>query len=342
MYRQNKRYCSLYYYCLGLSSGETCLRMSNRVSEKRLLSQVKRPVNSRFCNVSSYTTELLEIRADDPKLHVLLIPGNPGVIAFYKDFLESLYEMLGGIASITAISHISHTKKDWESGKLFSLQEQIDHKVNFIKDQLSNSEVPVVLVGHSIGAYMAIETLRRCQEKVNYCIALYPFLMLNPESLWQSIIEKISASMILSMLISYTVALLGLLPRSVLRQVILTLNTRPLSDTAIEAACSQLVKYHILRNVLFLAMTEFKELSETPDWSFMRENQDKITFLFGHDDHWGPLKMFEEISKRVPGISLSIEREGHTHNFSCTEAGSVWVAQHVASLIRRNLQSSSQ
>jgi hypothetical protein len=30
----------------------------------------------------SYTTELLEIRADDPKIHVLFIPGNPGEFGF--------------------------------------------------------------------------------------------------------------------------------------------------------------------------------------------------------------------------------------------------------------------
>jgi hypothetical protein len=33
-----------------------------------------------------------------------------------------------------------------------------------------------------------------------------------------------------------------------------------------------------------------------PDWAFMRENHEKIAFLFGVDDHWGPLQMFEEVS----------------------------------------------
>jgi hypothetical protein len=46
-----------------------------------------------------------------------------------------------------------------------------------------------------------------------------------------------------------------------------------------------------------------------------------------------------QISKQVPGISLSIEREGHTHSFCCTEAGSEWVAHHVASLIKKKISS---
>ncbi|KAB5519673.1 hypothetical protein DKX38_023992 [Salix brachista] len=42
-------------------------------------------------------------------------------------------------------------------------------------------------------------------------------------------------------------------------------------------------------------------------------------------------------SKLVPDISLSAEREGHAHNFSCTGAGSVWVARHVASLVKSQI-----
>ncbi|THG12099.1 hypothetical protein TEA_027191 [Camellia sinensis var. sinensis] len=68
-----------------------------------LISQ-KTHANFRLCNVSSYTTNLLEIRAEDPSLHVLFIPGNPGVISFYTDFLENLYELLGGTASITGMT----------------------------------------------------------------------------------------------------------------------------------------------------------------------------------------------------------------------------------------------
>ncbi|KAL5739944.1 hypothetical protein ACOSQ2_029124 [Xanthoceras sorbifolium] len=305
-------------------------------------SKVKKAVNFRLCNVSSYTTELLEIQADNPTLHVLLIPGNPGVIAFYKDFLESLYELLGGSASITAIGHIAQTKKNWECGRLFSLQEQIDHKMDFIRQELPNNEVPVILVGHSIGSYISVEMLRRCSEKVIYCIGLYPFLVLNLQSVQQSIIGKIAASSIISAALSHIVASLGFLPSSALRFVVSKSLGSSWSAAAVEAACTHLPQYHVMRNILFMAMTEFIKLSETPDWAFMRGNQDKIAFLFGIDDHWGPLQMFEEIAKQAPDIALSIEREGHTHAFCCTQAGSLWVADYVTNLIKNKTSSSSQ
>ncbi|XP_008243471.2 PREDICTED: lipid droplet-associated hydrolase isoform X2 [Prunus mume] len=297
--------------------------------------QVKRRATLRLCNVSSYATEILEIRADDPTLHVVVIPGNPGVVLFYKEFLQSLYELLGGTASVTAVGHISQTKKSWEHGRLFSLQEQINHKMDVIKQELQNNEVPILLVGHSIGSYISVEMFKRSPEKVKYCIGLYPFLALNLQSRKQYIIGKIAESRILCVVLSFIVALLGLLPIRLLRLIVTTFLGKFWSATAVDAVCSHLVKYHTMRNVLFMAMTEFRKLSETPDWAFMRENQHKIAFLFGSDDHWGPLQMFEEISKQVPDAALSIEREGLTdHGFCCTEAGSLWVAEHVAKLIK--------
>ncbi|EEF32213.1 catalytic, putative [Ricinus communis] len=268
---------------------------------------IMKPVSFRLCNVSSYTTELLEIEADFPKLHVLFIPGNPGLGAW----------------------------------KVVLVQEQIDHKVDFITHELQNVEAPIILVGHSIGSYISIETLRRCGEKVIYCIALYPFLTLNPKSIWQPIIRTISESSVLSAAVSFSVALSRMLPKWALRLIVFKFIGKSCSATAVEAACSHLPQYHMIRNILYLTMTEFRELSKPPDWTFMMENKDKITFLFGDDDHWGPLQLFEEISKQVPEIALSIEREGHTHCFSCTEAGSEWVAGHVACLIKNQIPSTS-
>ncbi|KAL0708108.1 hypothetical protein Bca4012_074534 [Brassica carinata] len=284
--------------------------------------------------VSDLMTEIMEIQAEDPKFHVLFIPGNPGVVPFYKDFLESLYEFLDGNASITAIGQISQTTKDWEPGRLFSLQEQIDHKVGFIRQDMEGVKVPIILVAHSIGSYISLDILRKFSEKVVYCIGLYPFLTLNKQSTKQSLIGKLAASSVLSATASFLIASLRLLPVWAARRLVSNSLGASWSDTAVQATCTHLRQYHTMRNVLYMAMTEFRELAAEPDWDFMRENQSRLAFLFGIDDHWGPLQLFEEISKQAPGTSLSIEREGHTHAFCCTVAGSVWVAQHVATLIK--------
>ncbi|CAH8359924.1 unnamed protein product [Eruca vesicaria subsp. sativa] len=304
-------------------------------SEKELMNKAKTPVTSRLCRVSGLMTEIMEIKAEDPKFHVLFIPGNPGVVPFYKDFLESLYEFLHGNASITGMATlISSLFSDWESGRLFSLQDQIDHKVDYIRQKMEGAKVPIILVAHSIGSYISLDILRKFSEKVVYCVGLYPFLTLNKQSTKQLLIGKLAASSVLSATASFLIASLRLLPMWAARLLVSNSLGASWSDTAVQATCTHLRQYHTMRNVLYMAMTEFIELAAEPDWEFMREHQSKLAFLFGIDDHWGPLHLFEEISKQAPGTSLSIEREGHTHAFCCTVAGSVWVAQHVATLIK--------
>ncbi|WOG98267.1 hypothetical protein DCAR_0417608 [Daucus carota subsp. sativus] len=282
--------------------------------------------------------DLLEIYAKNPTLHVLFIPGNPGVISFYTDFLESLYELLGGTASITGKRlTIAQTKRNLERGRLYSLEEQIEHKLDFIKQELNNIEVPIVLIAHSIGCYISIELLRRSSAKVIYCIELYPFLEINKRSSQQSVIRKVAASPFLCATLSSIVALLGLLPANVTRYLVRNSVGKSWSSTAVDALCDNLLQYNVMQNVFFMARTEFIKLLEPPDWAFLRDKRNQIAFLFGDDDHWGPLEMSEEIAKQVPNAHLVIEREGHTHAFSCTEKGSVWVAQHVARLIKKQI-----
>lgn len=333
---------------LRIAASRSSRVMSNPVYEvghfdgSTSLIEGRKGASLRLCSISSFTTEVLEMRSEDPSLHILFIPGNPGAVSFYKEFVEEVFELLEGNASVTAIGHISHTMKNWEHGSLFSLHDQIIHKMDFIKQELSSKAVPIILVGHSIGSYISLEIFKRLPQQVKYAIGLYPFLTMNTNSLVQSWLVKITRSRILCGVVSSSIAFLGLLPLSASRVLVKKLIGQSWSTTAVEAACSHLLRYHSMQNILYMAMTEFKMLSGEPDWTFLREKQDQIAFLFGIDDHWGPLTLFEEISKQAPDVSLLIEREGHTHAFSCTVAGSIWVANFVASLIKHQIRSWSE
>ncbi|XP_051149611.1 uncharacterized protein LOC127264199 [Andrographis paniculata] len=315
-------------------------------SEKLGLIQTRKQAIFRLANVSGFKTELLEISCHNPALHIVFVPGNPGVVSFYADFLDWLFEFLGGTASITAVGHISHSGKDSESGRLFSLQEQIDHKISFVDNELKDVDVPVVLIGHSIGAHICLEMFRRSQEKVAYCICLYPFLAVDRTSSTQSLIRKIAASSALCAALSTIGASLRILPTSILKFLVKNSIGKSWSSSAVEVLCSHVLQYHTMRNMLYMAMTEFEKLPENPDWDLIRWKRNRIAFLFGADDHWGPLHLYEEMCRKVPDASAEVEREGHTHAFSCSEAGSVWVARHVAGIIKkdngRNLSSESK
>lgn len=113
--------------------------------------------------------------------HIYFIPGNPGLISYYTTFLTLLHtslnsatssslpkdaasvaiygESLGGfeLANINAIHHPP-----------FSLQRQIAHVETRISEYCKRQTSPtaplpvkVILIGHSVGAYITLEILRR-------------------------------------------------------------------------------------------------------------------------------------------------------------------------------------
>ncbi|XP_057864796.1 uncharacterized protein LOC131072578 isoform X7 [Cryptomeria japonica] len=255
----------------------------------------------RLHKVAGHSTEILELHAERPSFHILFIPGNPGIVTFYRDYLEVLYELFDKKASVTAIGHVAHTSKDWEDGKLFSLQEQISHKVS-------------------------------------YMIGMYPFLTLNRDSNFQAFLTKAAKLPILCAGLSSLAGLVGLFPSRFNRGLIKRLVGRTWSSDAVHVASTYLLRYSMVRNYTYMGMTEFEKLQEIPDWTFIRGKENQIAFLFGSDDHWGPLSLFEEVSQKAPGISLAIEKEGHTHAFCCTQAGSTWVAEHTVDLIKQHLK----
>ncbi|XP_078433881.1 alpha/beta-Hydrolases superfamily protein isoform X2 [Wolffia australiana] len=270
--------------------------------------------SSRICKVSGFSTELVEFHSEEPVLHILFIPGNPGIVSFYKKFIEAMYENFEGRASITGIGHVSHTKKTCVTRRTFSLQDQINHKVDFIKQELQDTKIPVIMV--------------------KLTVALYPFLTRNKGSFKQDFIGFISRSSILSAAVSTLSYSLGLLPTRVKSFLVRRSLGPSWTSSAVDIIATNLLEYQTMRSILFMTLTEFEELAEDPDWSFIRSKQGEIAILFGDDDHWGPLTLLEEISKQAPDVHLAVEKEGHTHAFCCTDAGSVWVADHVASLIK--------
>ncbi|XP_031484608.1 uncharacterized protein LOC116253756 isoform X3 [Nymphaea colorata] len=219
----------------------------------------RRHADFRICSVSGFKTEVLELRARNPSVCVLVIPGNPGVVSFYRDFVEAIYEMLDENASVIAVGHIGHTQKNWERGRLFTLQDQIKHKIDFVNQELQSTRTPIVLVGHSIGAYISLQIFKQISSQVQFTIGLYPFLTLNKKSLQQSIIRIITRSAVLSTFLSTTAAVLGLIPSFASKVLVRISMGKQWSTTAVEATCSHLLQYNAVRNMCFMAMTEFEK-----------------------------------------------------------------------------------
>ena len=119
--------------------------------------------------VGGLKTQVLEFNTDsfdgdsEDIAHVVFIPGNPGIVGAYRPFLKSLSQKTDRKLRIASVSYPGHDNSGLpekvESG-MYSLEEQIEHKMAFI-----NETVPpksrLVLIGHSLGCYMIMQLLKR-------------------------------------------------------------------------------------------------------------------------------------------------------------------------------------
>lgn len=125
----------------------------------------------------------------DALLQILVIPGNPGIGSYYLPFMTALQQHLDVPATIRTLSHAGqdvHNTGDCS----YSLRDQIDHKVAFLRAhmQLGPDAPPLIIAGHSIGAYMAVHAVRMLgadSSNIQCVAALFPFFAVDSTSYTQ-------------------------------------------------------------------------------------------------------------------------------------------------------------
>lgn len=123
--------------------------------------------------------------------HIFFITGNPGLIAYYHKFLAYLSNLLNEDQEISDGVHIyGHSLGGFEfeaekdtKGTPYGLQQQIDYVETLLENYVgaqnivpenqdalnasSHKPLKVILMGHSAGAYILLEVLRRHRKKLS-------------------------------------------------------------------------------------------------------------------------------------------------------------------------------
>lgn len=119
------------------------------------------------------------------RVTIFMISGNPGLIGYYHTFLSLLADKLGPRGAQSKSQSRSHAcdfqiyghslggfelddPENLDAGKrLFDLEDQICYVQGKLAGFLAGAETKqkVILVGHSVGAYIAMEILRRHRER---------------------------------------------------------------------------------------------------------------------------------------------------------------------------------
>lgn len=123
----------------------------------------------------------------EPPTYLLFLPGNPGLIEYYRPFLSTLSTLLSRRINILGVSHAGfHTHQTAarpDAPGYWTLSEQIAQKVQIVewlgrqgsgdaqqqtagRETAGREPTRVIIAGHSVGAFIALEVLRAmCEQR---------------------------------------------------------------------------------------------------------------------------------------------------------------------------------
>jgi len=271
----------------------------------------------------------------------VVITGNPGMIEFYEIFMLHLHKASNCHLQVMGISQAGHspvwqypsygTVNELKKANCKTLKEQINHKIAFV-DEFVPKEKQLVLIGHSVGAYMVLKMLenRRIEKRVCRSILLFPTIeniKKTPNGhFWDPV------SYYLRHPFALTAWLLSFTPFWIRKMLVnwrtswKGRNTHPhLVD-----AFMHCVSYTLMNNALYLAASEMEHINELDDKlvETIKRNMKKVTFYYGADDKWAPVDFYKEMKERFPDGDIRLCGHGFAHDFvvdsSEDVAGLVW------------------
>ncbi|KAK9821994.1 hypothetical protein WJX81_005374 [Elliptochloris bilobata] len=279
-----------------------------------------------------------------PRLQLLLLPGNPGFAHFYAPFLCALHAALGGGAAVACASYLGHhCRTSRPCGRIYGLEEQMANVAALLR-ALQARGAPVAIVGHSLGAYLALhatQEVERCGPAaakrltgscaaeplhVSKVVALFPFMAVDRASLVQRVL---AAAARVPWLMAALGALLGRLPARFVRWVARRVAG---ADAHAEAAVQRCLRGPAFRNFFALARDEFAAMAR-PDWRPLARLGPRATVLCSAHDCWFPDWQAEQVARCAPQCQV-IALEGKRHDFCVSVEQSQQVAERTAALLR--------
>ncbi|GJN89534.1 hypothetical protein Rhopal_002521-T1 [Rhodotorula paludigena] len=140
-----------------------------------------------------FPADVLSFKQIDPavplKLLLLFVPGNPGIVHYYRAFLEALRDALPPdlrvATEMSIIGHLRHTPdakddRGYKPTDQPTLEEQVIDKVTYIEllavqHKLGREGSPkLVVLGHSLGSWIALQLFKHVPQHITAMHALFP------------------------------------------------------------------------------------------------------------------------------------------------------------------------
>lgn len=288
-----------------------------------------------------------EIDSDTSKLFILVFPGNPGGAAFYSLFADTLYSHFqsmgfGDSVQVLVIGHASHSSLSISNSVIHSLEDQLRYKFNYITKILKmNKDNKVVLIGHSVGAWLALESAAQLsddlQKRVISIIALFPTLMDIHTTRRAHQLSFLFTDFGMYLLATLAFLLRILLPKELIKSAA-TYVLRGVKDVTKVALQSSVTLVHerVALNACSMARDEMKTIRSISEKALRMGKllRESFHIYFGNNDGWNNDGDIEKIENIFPNSNIIRCKEGHSHAFVLSSKSCVRVAEHAAEMIK--------
>ena len=239
--------------------------------------------------------------------------------------------------TILGISLAGH--EEYELSNPLSLQEQIENKVRILDaittsppfSSFTEDKPRLIVMGHSVGAYMAFQLLKQRPQSVDNLFLLFPTLShINQGSSFgklSSVMTSIPGS---AKVAAWTILLLRLVfPIPLLAFLVRFAHTLP--GTSLQTTLAKFFNPSSVESFCHLAKYEFREIRDL-DIDALTKYAKRITAYYAVQDRWVPQFARDEIIRLINhnGGDAIICNEGLPHAFSlgislsCAANDSAW------------------
>ncbi|KAM6272011.1 lipid droplet-associated hydrolase isoform 3-T3 [Spheniscus humboldti] len=196
---------------------------------------------------------------------------------------------------------------------VFGLNGQVEHKLNFLKKNVSK-DIKLVLIAHSIGCYITLEMMKRASElQVLRSVLLFPTI----ERIAQSPQGKLMTPLLckLRYVLYMPVYLLSFLPEGVKASLVrFALRGMKTCDESSITTSVNLFSVDCIANILYMASQEMLKVVER-DSTTIKQNLKKLIFYYGTGDSWCPQHYYDEIKMDFPDGDIRLCEKGLRHAF---------------------------
>lgn len=279
-------------------------------------------VETQVIKCGPWTNLFDEQGVNRPKVLIFVIPGNPGFAPVYVPFIKTLYSTMNKRIPIWVVSHAGfHSgpkdqkiltapeESDAQNIEdIYGLNGQIEHKIAFLRAHVPK-DVKIILIGHSIGSYICLHVMNRVPEiPIIHAFLLFPTI----ERMAETPNGRIATPFLCWFrYILYATGYLILKPcpeiiKSFLIQQFLGFKSEISSTSVLQPFC--------LANAAYLGSQEMVHVMKR-DNEIIKEQLPKLTFYYGSQDGWCPVKFYEDMKKDFPEGNIHLCKKGLPHAF---------------------------